>query len=66
MYVALAKPTVLLSSLRPLTRRAFTCGHELDTTFSDTDQRSTNSERTSKAQRFSQTNSLLTPSRASF
>lgn len=29
VYAALAKPTVLLSSLRPLTRRAFTCGHEL-------------------------------------
>ena len=29
VYAALAKPTILLSSLRPLTRRAFTCGHEL-------------------------------------
>ena len=29
MYAALAKPTVLLSSLRPLTRRTFTCAHEL-------------------------------------
>ena len=28
-YAALAKPTVLLSSLRPLPRRAFTCAHEL-------------------------------------
>ena len=29
VYAALAKPTVLLSSLRPLTRRTFTCAHEL-------------------------------------
>ncbi len=29
VYAALAKPTILLSSLRPLTRRAFTCAHEL-------------------------------------
>ena len=29
VYAALAKPTVLLSSLRPLARRAFTCAHEL-------------------------------------
>ncbi len=28
-YAALAKPTVLLSSLRPLPRRAFNCAHEL-------------------------------------
>ena len=28
-YAALAKPTVLLSSLRPLPRRTFTCAHEL-------------------------------------
>lgn len=29
VYAALAPPTVLLSSLRPLSRRAFTCAHEL-------------------------------------
>lgn len=29
LYVALAKPTILISSLRPLPRRAFTCAHEL-------------------------------------
>ena len=29
VYAALAKPTVLLSSLRPPSRRAFTCAHEL-------------------------------------
>jgi Zn-dependent peptidase ImmA (M78 family) len=29
VYAALAKPTVLISSLRPLARRAFTCAHEL-------------------------------------
>ena len=29
VYAALAKPTILLSSLRPLARRAFTCAHEL-------------------------------------
>jgi len=29
VYVALATPTVLISSLRPLARRAFTCAHEL-------------------------------------
>lgn len=29
VYAALAKPTVLVSSLRPLARRAFTCAHEL-------------------------------------
>lgn len=29
VYVALTKPTILLSSLRPLARRAFTCAHEL-------------------------------------
>ena len=29
VYVALTRPTVLLSSLRPLARRAFTCAHEL-------------------------------------
>ena len=29
VYAALTRPTVLLSSLRPLARRAFTCAHEL-------------------------------------
>lgn len=29
VYAALAKPTILLSALRPLSRRAFTCAHEL-------------------------------------
>lgn len=29
IYAALAKPTILISSLRPLARRAFTCAHEL-------------------------------------
>jgi Zn-dependent peptidase ImmA (M78 family) len=29
VYVALARPTILLSALRPLPRRAFTCAHEL-------------------------------------
>lgn len=29
VYAALARPTALLSALRPLTRRAFTCAHEL-------------------------------------
>ena len=29
IYAALAKPTILISSLRPLGRRAFTCAHEL-------------------------------------
>lgn len=29
IYAALAKPTVLISALRPLSRRAFTCAHEL-------------------------------------
>jgi Zn-dependent peptidase ImmA (M78 family) len=29
VYVALARPTILVSSLRPLSRRAFTCAHEL-------------------------------------
>ncbi len=29
VYAALAKPSIILSSLRPLTRRAFTCAHEL-------------------------------------
>lgn len=29
VYAALTKPTILLSSLRPLSRRAFTCAHEL-------------------------------------
>ena len=29
VYAELAKPTILLSSLRPLARRAFTCAHEL-------------------------------------
>ena len=29
VYVALGKPTILLSALRPLPRRAFTCAHEL-------------------------------------
>ena len=29
IYAALAKPTILLSSLRPLMRRSFTCAHEL-------------------------------------
>ncbi|MCG3121876.1 MAG: hypothetical protein GIKADHBN_00248 [Phycisphaerales bacterium] len=28
VYAALAKPTILVSSLRPLSRRAFTCAHE--------------------------------------
>ena len=28
IYAALAKPTILLSSLRPLMRRSFTCAHE--------------------------------------
>jgi Zn-dependent peptidase ImmA (M78 family) len=29
IYAALAKPTILISALRPLSRRAFTCAHEL-------------------------------------
>jgi Zn-dependent peptidase ImmA (M78 family) len=29
IYAALAKPTILLSALRPLMRRSFTCAHEL-------------------------------------
>ncbi len=29
LYVALAKPTIIISALRPLTRRAYTCAHEL-------------------------------------
>ncbi len=29
VYVALARPTILISALRPLPRRAFTCAHEL-------------------------------------
>ena len=29
IYAALAKPTILLSALRPLVRRAFNCAHEL-------------------------------------
>jgi len=29
IYAALAKPTILISALRPLARRAFTCAHEL-------------------------------------
>lgn len=29
VYAALSKPSIILSSLRPLTRRAFTCAHEL-------------------------------------
>jgi Zn-dependent peptidase ImmA (M78 family) len=29
VYAALAKPTILISSLRPLVRRNFTCAHEL-------------------------------------
>lgn len=29
VYAALAKPTILISSLRPLARRSFTCAHEL-------------------------------------
>lgn len=29
IYAALAKPTILISALRPLGRRAFTCAHEL-------------------------------------
>lgn len=29
IYAALAKPTILISALRPLPRRAFTCAHEL-------------------------------------
>jgi Zn-dependent peptidase ImmA (M78 family) len=29
VYAALAKPTILISALRPLSRRAFTCAHEL-------------------------------------
>ena len=29
VYVALTTPTIVLSSLRPLARRAFTCAHEL-------------------------------------
>lgn len=29
VYAALAKPTILISALRPLARRAFTCAHEL-------------------------------------
>ena len=28
IYAALAKPTILISALRPLTRRTFTCAHE--------------------------------------
>ncbi|QKK07518.1 MAG: ImmA/IrrE family metallo-endopeptidase [Planctomycetota bacterium] len=28
VYAALSKPSIILSSLRPLTRRAFTCAHE--------------------------------------
>ena len=29
VYAALAKPTIIISALRPLARRAFTCAHEL-------------------------------------
>src|SRR5205823_3063845 len=29
VYAAFRKPTIVLSALRPLSRRAFTCAHEL-------------------------------------